>query len=65
MLLAAALMASIPASAFLTVAFTGFNGSTSGAFAGLPGTTRTSLNGGVFFSNPVIWVFSPRHRWRD
>jgi hypothetical protein len=48
-LLAAALMASIPASAFLTVAFTGFKDSVSGAFAGLAGTIRTSLNGGVFF----------------
>lgn len=49
MLFAAAFMASKPASAFLTVAFTGFKDSASGVFVGLPGTTRTSLNGGVFF----------------
>jgi hypothetical protein len=49
MLLAAALIASIPTSALLTVAFTGFKDSASGDFTGLPGTMRTSLNGGVFF----------------
>ncbi len=64
MLFAAALMASIPTSAFLTVAFTGFKDSVSGDFAALPGTTRTSLNGGVFFRTPVKWEFHPIHRCR-